>query len=190
MSLFSFIKGVGRALNETHVGLVRDQPVTAEALKAELARLHLPAEGIGIEVDDDKVILTGRPKDPETREKIVLAVGNVQGVARVEDRMEASKASGNLLDTLSSFSHLPAGSADPIAAGNTVHAATPQRGVAQGTGGSLFYTVHSGDTLSAIAKHFYGDGNAYMRIFEANRPMLHDPNHIYPGQVLRIPPKP
>ena len=49
------------------------------------------------------------------------------------------------------------------------------------------YTVKSGDTLSAIAKNFYGDANRYNEIFEANRPMLSDPNMIYPGQVLRIP---
>jgi len=52
------------------------------------------------------------------------------------------------------------------------------------------YTVKKGDTLSAIAKAEYGDANKYPVIFEANKPMLKDPNKIYPGQVLRIPPKP
>ncbi len=51
-----------------------------------------------------------------------------------------------------------------------------------------YYTVVSGDTLSKIAKVNYGDANKYTAIFEANRPMLSDPNKIYPGQVLRIPP--
>jgi nucleoid-associated protein YgaU len=51
-----------------------------------------------------------------------------------------------------------------------------------------YYTVVSGDTLSKIAKTSYGDANKYMTIFEANKPMLSDPNKIYPGQVLRIPP--
>lgn len=50
-----------------------------------------------------------------------------------------------------------------------------------------FHTVKSGDTLSGISKKFYGDANKYMRIFEANKPMLADPDRIYPGQVLRIP---
>lgn len=50
-----------------------------------------------------------------------------------------------------------------------------------------FHTVVRGDTLSAIAKTYYGNANAYMKIFEANKPMLSDPNKIYPGQVLRIP---
>jgi nucleoid-associated protein YgaU len=49
------------------------------------------------------------------------------------------------------------------------------------------YTVKSGDTLSRIAKEFYGDANAYHRIFEANRDKLTDPNKINVGQVLNIP---
>jgi len=52
-----------------------------------------------------------------------------------------------------------------------------------------YHTVVKGDTLSKIAKEQYGDANAYMRIFEANKPMLKDPDKIYPGQLLRIPPK-
>ena len=49
------------------------------------------------------------------------------------------------------------------------------------------YTVKSGDTLSGIAKHHLGDANAYMRIYEANRDQLNDPDKIKPGQVLKIP---
>lgn len=52
---------------------------------------------------------------------------------------------------------------------------------------SRFYTVKSGDTLSKIAKEMYGDANKYNAIFEANKPMLKDPDRIYPGQNLRIP---
>lgn len=50
-----------------------------------------------------------------------------------------------------------------------------------------FVEVEKGDTLSAISKRVYGDANKYQKIFEANKPMLKDPNKIYPGQVLRIP---
>ena len=49
------------------------------------------------------------------------------------------------------------------------------------------YTVKSGDTLSAIAKEHLGSANAYMKIFEANRDQLADPDKIKPGQVLKIP---
>ena len=50
-----------------------------------------------------------------------------------------------------------------------------------------FHTVVKGDTLGKIAKKFYGNAMKYPVIFEANKPMLKDPDLIYPGQVLRIP---
>ncbi|PWH84076.1 peptidoglycan-binding protein LysM [Algibacter marinivivus] len=50
-----------------------------------------------------------------------------------------------------------------------------------------FHTVQSGDTLGKIAKTYYGNAMKYPVIFEANKPMLTDPDKIYPGQVLRIP---
>lgn len=49
------------------------------------------------------------------------------------------------------------------------------------------YTVQPGDTLSKIAKHHLGDANAYMKIFEANRDQLSNPDMIKVGQVLRLP---
>lgn len=52
---------------------------------------------------------------------------------------------------------------------------------------AVFYEVKSGDTLSKIAKAQYGNASKYNAIFEANKPMLTDPDKIYPGQVLRIP---
>ncbi|MFM2052739.1 MAG: peptidoglycan-binding protein LysM [Pseudomonadota bacterium] len=59
--------------------------------------------------------------------------------------------------------------------------------VAQPADESRWHTVVRGDTLSGIAKAMYGNANAYMKIFEANKPMLSHPDKIYPGQVLRIP---
>ena len=60
-------------------------------------------------------------------------------------------------------------------------------GAQAGGSGARKYTVQSGDSLSKIAKQFYGDANAYNRIFEANRNILSDPNKIQPGQELVIP---
>lgn len=59
---------------------------------------------------------------------------------------------------------------------------TPAAGAQEKT-----YTVQPGDTLSKIAKEHLGDGNAYMKIFNANKDQLSDPDKIRPGQVLRIP---
>jgi len=49
------------------------------------------------------------------------------------------------------------------------------------------YEIVSGDTLGGIAKKYYGKAGAYMKIFEANRDIISDPNKIYPGQKIRIP---
>jgi nucleoid-associated protein YgaU len=59
-------------------------------------------------------------------------------------------------------------------------------GAATQAGGKT-YTVKAGDSLSKIAKEFYGDANQYMKIFEANKDKLKDPNLIHPGQQLTIP---
>ena len=64
-----------------------------------------------------------------------------------------------------------------------------QLGVVQQAAEPVFYTVVSGDSLSKIAKAFYGNAMAYPAIFEANKPMLSHPDKIYPGQMLRIPPQ-
>ena len=51
----------------------------------------------------------------------------------------------------------------------------------------LTYTVVSGDSLSKIAKRFYGDANAYHKIFQANTDQLSDPDKIQIGQVITLP---
>lgn len=50
-----------------------------------------------------------------------------------------------------------------------------------------YYLIESGDTLSKIARQFYGDANAYPKIFEANREVIKDPDLIFVGQKIRIP---
>ncbi|MDJ0880793.1 MAG: peptidoglycan-binding protein LysM [Gammaproteobacteria bacterium] len=52
-----------------------------------------------------------------------------------------------------------------------------------------YYTIVSGDSLSKIAKHFYNNAMDYPKLFEANREVIKDPDLIYPGQKIRIPPK-
>jgi nucleoid-associated protein YgaU len=62
-----------------------------------------------------------------------------------------------------------------------VHVAQPV-----GTSGKT-YTVKAGDTLSKIAREYFGDANAYMKIFNANKDLLTDPDKIKAGQVLKLP---
>jgi nucleoid-associated protein YgaU len=72
--------------------------------------------------------------------------------------------------------------AAPVAAAAAASAAP-----AAASSSARTYTVQSGDTLSAIAKTQLGSAGAYMKIFEANRDQLSDPDKIKPGQVLRSP---
>ena len=65
-------------------------------------------------------------------------------------------------------------------------AATTESGP-EHTEATEFYTIKKGDTLSHIAKHFYGNAMKYPQIFEANREVIKDVDLIYPGQVIRIP---
>jgi nucleoid-associated protein YgaU len=60
-------------------------------------------------------------------------------------------------------------------------------GAGAGSSGHRTYTVKSGDSLSKIAREYYGSAGEYMKIFEANRDKLSDPNKIQPGQELVIP---
>src|SRR3712207_4673582 len=103
MGIFSFLANAGRRL-----GLGGGSDPTPDALREELRRLGLPEPSV--EVRGDTAVLTGEVPDAETRERVVLAVGNVQGIANVDDRMtvreQAPLLSGG---TLGSFSHLPPG---------------------------------------------------------------------------------
>jgi nucleoid-associated protein YgaU len=165
MGLIDFAKNVGRKLGLGHddpkqppqaaapggptpqqVRELQDRKKAAALVKL-VNDMGFHVDDLGVRVDDDKVTLTGKARSQEEKEKIVLLVGNVEGIGRVDDQMQAA-------------------------------AAAPE---------AQFYEVKSGDTLSKIAKQFYGDANKYNQIFEANRPMLKDPDEIYPGQRLRIP---
>jgi nucleoid-associated protein YgaU len=77
-----------------------------------------------------------------------------------------------------------------LVVGNTIGIAQvdDQITVEQSEPEATYYTVQRGDTLSKIAREHYGNASKYPVIFEANQPMLKDPDKIYPGQKLRIPP--
>ena len=77
-----------------------------------------------------------------------------------------------------------------VTADITIDSSLPAPAAAMTAGGGNApqkYTVQPGDSLSKIAKQFYGDANAYMKIYQANTNQLDDPNKIKPGQELVIP---
>ena len=85
------------------------------------------------------------------------------------------------------FSNVQSGSSSTAAAPASAGPA-PDLGPVTGTAGSeQSYTVVAGDSLSKIAKRFYGDANKWPRIHEANRDQIKNPDLIHPGQKLRIP---
>lgn len=148
MGLISFIKEAGVKLTGFGGSDKDDTEKTVNQLKKNLDSYGLKVEDTNISVKGDTAVVSGKALDQETKEKVVLALGNVKGIAGVEDQLVVEKE-------------------EPAA---------------------QYHTVESGDTLGAIAKKFYGNAGKYPVIFEANKPMLSDPNKIYPGQKLRIPP--
>ncbi|MDB2439827.1 peptidoglycan-binding protein LysM [Hellea sp.] len=141
--LIPFVSSAGKKIKDLFTGKDGD-----EKLKKEVIDYGLDTNGIDIVVNDDGTVsIKGEAATQEMKEKVILAVGNVEGVKGVYDEAK-------------------------VKGGGTV---------------SRFHTVVSGDTLSAIAKTYYGDYKKFPVIFEANRPMLSDPDKIYPGQNLRIP---
>lgn len=80
MGFWSFLTGSGKEVAKTEAG----KAPSAEALKKEVEDLGLDAKGVEIKVEGDKVRIEGKAASAEVQEKIILAVGNVKGVAQVE----------------------------------------------------------------------------------------------------------
>lgn len=148
MALLDFVKNAGKSiLGKAEAAEASPEDVTKQkvaAMKAELKALNLDSDDVHLTLKGDLVKVESLGADRETLEKLVLALGNIEGIAKVD------------VD-------LPSG-AEPV-----------------------LHTVAKGETLSAIAEKYLGSAGKYQAIFEANRPMLSDPDKIYAGQVLRIP---
>ena len=145
MGIFDFVKSAGEKLFN-----LNPAKKAADVLSEHIRSFKLGNDDLKIEHDGNTVKVSGEVANQEEKEKILLALGNVEGVEKVEEALTIAAPAAP----------------DPV-----------------------FYTVKSGDTLSAIAKEFYGKASLYNAIFEANRPLLSHPDKIYPGQVLRIPPQ-
>lgn len=178
MGIFDFVKDAGEGLKDKVLGddgaddLTKTVEVSSERVEQlrreniaqEVAKLDIDGEQVNVEVNGSVAVLTGSAPSQEALEKIVLCAGNQFGIAQVDCQLRVDAPE-------------PAEAADTGAAAPA--AAAPE---------SVFYTVQSGDTLGKIAQEHYGAAGKYMAIFEANQPMLSDPDKIYPGQKLRIPP--
>lgn len=173
MGLFDFISDAGEKVTESVMGSTANEEATKstevsadrldelrqENITRSVAKLDVDGEQVGVNVSGDSVVLTGTAPSQEAMEKIVLCAGNQHGIASVDCQMQVEAPA-------------QAAAAEASAAADAE---------------STFYTVQSGDTLGKIAQEQYGAANKYTVIFEANKPMLENPDKIYPGQKLRIP---
>ena len=152
MGFFDFVSNAGKSL----LGMGND----SEAIKNEIESSfkELPVDGLVVEVTDGTVLLAGVAKDFETREKVILIAGNVEGIAQVN------------ADQLVTLQMINNDSEESVA--------IPEE---------IFYSIEKGDTLWAIASKFYDDGSKYTHIVDANIEVIKDADLIYPGQTIRIP---
>ncbi len=186
MGLFDFVRNIGRKPEvEAQEKVLSDLDLAID-LKQYARKLALPVDDVKYAVSDGTATITGNVPSQADKEKVVLAAGNTEGIAKVDDQLSVAAA-----DTKSAAGEA---AADALVAKMKREALTKAAAkesvapaAAQMTAASRFYTVKKGDTLWKIATDMLGAGNRYPEIFEANRPMLTDPDLIYPDQVLRIP---
>jgi nucleoid-associated protein YgaU len=172
MGLFDFIKNAGHKIIKN-----KDKDDGIEDVREHLTAHGVAVKDVSIMVDGDKITLMGWVPTMDVKEKAVLLAGNIDGIAKVDDRLHVGARPG-VATAGTPGSTLGTGT-------GKVHMSADETPSPQWQ--SRTYTVEKGDTLSKIAKKFYGDASDYPVIFEANKPMLADPDKIYPGQVLRIP---
>ena len=135
----------------------------------ERVRGQFPNAQINARVDQgDTVTLTGHAADLETKTQIMTAFNAAVETKNTVNQIAIDKPTPQAAGT--SFS------TGPLAAPPGTTSASEHR----------THDVASGDTLSALAKRYYGDASKYHRIFEANRDQLSDPDKIKVGQKLKI----
>lgn len=170
MGFYNFLKNAGAAI------------LGSEEDKADYIKKHVlenlekqgnQLENLNVEYADGVVTLSGDCDTVKTKEKAILIAGNIEGVGKVDG------------DGLTVKEAVPPAAPESRAVTPPAPEAPVETQPAQE---SQFYTIQSGDTLSKVAKQFYGDPNKYMHIFNENKGVIEDPDKIYPGQVIRIPP--
>lgn len=162
MDLFGFAKDVGRRLFKTE-----DEAV--DKIRELIEQNNPGVENLGVEFENGVVSLSGACETAAAMQQCALIAGNVEGVADVYvNRMTVKAASRPAAEATSEAPAAPAAPAAPEVSDE-------------------LYVIKSGDTLGKIAKEFYGKASAYMKIFEANRGVIDNPDRIYPGQTIRIP---
>ena len=176
MGLFDFVASAGDKLMDAALPGTSAQDISStvevsqerldqlrkENIEKTLAALDIEGEQVSVTVTGEAALLEGSAPSQEALEKMVLCAGNQFGISQVDCQLQVSKQEKTVPEDVAT--------------------STPEV-----TAESTFYTVKSGDTLGKIAQEHYGNAGKYTAIFEANKPMLSDPDKIYAGQQLRIP---
>jgi len=188
MGLFSFIGSAGAKIFGGKSP--SEIPDLQGLIQSHLKSVGLDAKHVHTWLEGEVLAVAGWVSSKELKEKIVLAVGNVEGVDKVADRLVVGPApvfkKAEVAPVVAAAPAVKLSAEQVIA--EKIGSALPSAEEADKDGwDSKTYTVVKGDSLSKIAKAVYGDAMKYPAIFEANKPMLKDPDKIYPGQVLRIP---
>lgn len=189
MGIFDFLKTKGDDIDKSDLD-AGDHATEDKLLEAKLYR-HLRNKGLengitdlDLSVNHDRVTISGQTKDGELKKRAVQALGNFQGIASVEDNLRLESVEKTSVNGHpEKIEHQAQGKpkapvAKPATPPSEKSSPVPQ-----------YHTVGVGTTLWAVAEKYLGHGNRYMEIFEANRPMLKDPDILVPGQKLLIPPK-
>jgi nucleoid-associated protein YgaU len=122
---------------------------------------------------DGTVTVSGEVQQEADKASIKKLLLTIPGIKQVKQKL-----------TVASTATAPAG--EP-ASTKTEESIEPSPAADTANATANTYTVQPGDTLWKIAKQHYGEGNQYLKIFEANKGLLKDPDHIFPGQELVIP---
>jgi LysM repeat protein len=174
MGLFDFIKELG------HKDKDGDDAKMQQELTSLVNKAGISVQNFQLKYDKGLATISGVTNTQKDLELVRLIVGNHRAVEKVND------------DGLHVAAYAPGQGVPqkPLVLAPNAPSATPGAAPAasQATEApAMMVTVKKGDTLSKIAKEHLGNANLYHQIFEANRPMLKDPDEIFPGQVLRIP---
>jgi phage tail protein X len=161
MDLFGFVKDVGRRL-------FNQDEEAAERIREHILASNPGVEDLSVSFERGIVDLKGRCTRPDAFQKCVLMAGNVHGVVDVY-------ASG-----LSPFV-APKPEEVPVGGPHQHAHATPVQKPEE------YYLIQRGDTLSHIARRYYGNAARWPQLFEANREVIQDPDRIFPGQKIRVP---
>jgi nucleoid-associated protein YgaU len=143
---------------------------TAEAVKSLRGSIK-GLKSLDAVVEGKTVTLTGEADSIEAKGKAMGEFNKLVETENTINKIAVAKA--------------PVAVAPTPAAGAVLTGGAPAQSAAAAA--AKVHVVEKGDTLGAIAKKYYGKAGAYMKIFEANKDILTDPDKIKPGQKLRIP---